>query len=48
MIKYAKKISHTCSHNHFYGINMKKTTQKFLSFHYEVMVDSIEFMVSCT
>jgi hypothetical protein len=29
MVKYAKKSSHTCSHSHIYGINMKKPIQKF-------------------
>jgi hypothetical protein len=30
MVKFAKKISHTCSHNHIYGINKKKTYSKVL------------------
>ncbi len=48
MVKYAKKNSHTCSHGHICGINMKATIQNFLNFHYETMVHSIEFMVNYT
>jgi len=48
MLKYAKKYSHTCNHNHIYGINMKKPIQFFKNFHYEAMVHSIEFIISYT
>jgi len=43
-----QKNSHTCSHNHIYGINMKKPIQNFLNFHYEAIVHSIEFIVTYT
>jgi len=48
MVKYAKIYIHTCSHNHIYGINMKKPIQIFLNFHYEAMVHSIEFIINYT
>jgi hypothetical protein len=46
--KICQKNSHTCNYSHIYGINIKKSIQNFLNFHYETMVHSIEFMVSYT
>jgi hypothetical protein len=46
--KVCEKSGHTCNHNHIYGINMKKPIQNFFNFHYDVMVHSIELMVSYT